>query len=178
MNLEEYKSWLEKHANKEEEKAYEIAKTIIKAHESDWNETKADLYPRKVVKSDKERIKFDLLIKLEYIGKRTTTVYIGVEFKEYDIRKVLHQAIVRRPFVNYQYIATRFTMPEYSDLFLMAYYGLGWVVWDDDFVKILIPARMNYPVHDLYRLIKEVVKDAVRDKVREELETLTKFIYE
>lgn len=176
MNLEEYKAWLEKYGNKEEAKAYEVAKAIIKSHESDWNETKAELYPRKVVNSDKERIEFDLLIKMEYIGKRTTTVYIGVEFKEYDIRKVIHQAIVRRPFVHYQYIATRFTMLEYSELFLMAYYGLGWVVWDEDFVKILIPARMNYPVHDLDRLIKEIVKDAIEEKVRTEVETLTKYL--
>ncbi|RLI76562.1 hypothetical protein DRP05_12660, partial [Archaeoglobales archaeon] len=85
MELEEYKEWIKQNANQEEVMAYEVAKRIIKYHQSEYNETIAEVFPRKILTKDRERIEFDLVVKLEMIGKRTTTRLIGIEFKEWDI---------------------------------------------------------------------------------------------
>ena len=178
MKLEEYKEWLKKNGNLEELKAYEVAKKIIKYHESEYNETRAELFPRKVITSRKERIEFDLVIKLVFNGKKTTERLIGVEFKENDIQKVIHQAVIRRPYVNYQYIAIRPVFLNYSDIFLLSAYSIGLVLWDEDFVKLLVPSRYRLPSPDLYYIVHKMVKEAVKEKVREELATLNKFVKE
>ena len=178
MNIEEYRKWLEKHGNIEEQKAYEVAKEIIKYHSSgSWSETEAELFPRKVLAREKEKVEFDLLIKLTFKGERRTTErLIGVEFKEYDTKKVIHQAIIRRDFVDYQYIATRFVMLDYSDLFLLAHYGIGWVVWDDNFVKLLVPAKWSMPTTDLHYIVRELIRDTVKEIVKYELTTLDRYL--
>jgi len=177
LNLEEYKAWLEKNGNIEEQKAYEVAKEVIRYHKSDWSETEADLFPRKIIKDGNNRIEFDLLIRLTFRGKRRTTErLIGIEFKEYDIKKAILQAIVRKQYVDYQYIATRFVELDYMDLLQLSFYSIGWVIWDEDFVKLLVPAKYTEPTVDICHILNEVVKDVVRKKVREELETLTRFI--
>lgn len=181
MNLEEYKEWLKENANEEEKKAYEVAKAIINYHESEWSDCEADLLPRAIVKGEKERLEFDLLIKLTMKGRqRTTERLIGVEFKETDIRKAVHQAVVRRPYVDYQYIATRFVLMDYIDLFYMASYSIGWVVWSEDFVKIVVASRMQTPYAHMRELVtamvKEIVKEEVDREVRRRLETLDRFI--
>jgi len=177
MKLEQYKAWLEKNGNVEEQKAYEVAEAIIEYHKSDWSETEVELFPRKVLANGRERVEFDLLVKLTFKGeKRTTERLIGVEFKEYDTKRVIHQAIVRKQFVDYQYIATRFVMLDYTEIFLLAYFGIGWVVWDESFVKLLVPAKWSSPTVDIHYIVREWLKDAVREVVKQELATLDKFI--
>ncbi len=179
MNLSEYKEWLKENAYIEEQKAYEVVEKIIKHHKSEYSETDAKLFPRKVIVSKKERIEFDLIIKLTFNGKRRTTErLIGVEFKEYDIKKVIHQAIVRRPYVNYMYIATRPATIDYFDLFLLSAYSIGWIWWDEDIVKILIPSRYALPHPDFYAILDRILEQVIREKVREKLSTLNRFFKE
>lgn len=152
--------------------AYEVVRRVINHHQSDYNETLAEVFPRKIITKDRERIEFDLIVKLEFKGeRRTTTRLIGIEFKEWDIKKVILQAIVRRQFVDYMYIATRIVSLDYVDLFQLAYFGIGWIVFDegDNFVKILVPARFSYSNSTLY-LIKEIIRSSIEEIVKEEVE--------
>mgnify|MGYP000335995253 CR=1 FL=1 len=171
MELEEYKEWIKQNANQEEVMAYEVAKRIIKYHTMYNDDCEVSCFPRKILTKDRERIEFDLVVKLEMIGKRTTTRLIGIEFKEWDIKKVILQAIVRRQFVDYMYIATRIVSLDYVDLFQLAYFGIGWIVFDEDdnFVKIIVPARFSYSNSTLH-LIKEIIRSSIEEIVKEEVE--------
>ena len=173
MKLEEYKEWLKKKGNYEEVAAYKVAKKIVDWHTSDIDCSKLDVevYPRHVLSrkdllSEKEeRIEFDLVIKLVWTttkGRRYERL-IGVEFKEYDMRKVVIQAIRRRDFVDYMYVATRNIVVDYTDLFYLADFGIGWLIYDDDgFVKMLIPAKYSYG-SGVYELLKSLAEKAVNE---------------
>ena len=110
MNLEQYKKWLEEHANKEERQAYAVVERIVEYHQNRAyaNLMKdVDVFPRKKLNG----LEFDLVIYLHIKSKRPEhrtreDILIGVEFKESDMNKVIKQAIARREFVDYMYIAT------------------------------------------------------------------------
>lgn len=143
MNLEEYRRWLRQNGNQEEQMAYEIAKRIIDYHLAgvqacDWSE---ELYPRFWYNTGKEKLEYDLLIKLTWKNKRRYERLIGIEFKETDFRKVVTQAVARSSYVDYMWVATNMVIPDTATLLELIDYGIGWVIWDDNFVKILIPAR-------------------------------------
>ncbi len=143
MNLEEYRRWLEENGNQEERKAYEVAEWIIKYHLADvkaydWEE---GLLPRFWYTAHDEKLEFDLLIKLKWVNKRKYERWIGIEFKETDFRKVVTQAVARSSYVDYMWVATNMVIPDTATLLELIDYGIGWVIWDDNFVKILIPAR-------------------------------------
>ena len=67
-------------------------------------------------------------------------------------------------------------MLDYTEIFLLAYFGIGWVVWDESFVKLLVPAKWSSPTVDIHYIVREWIKDAVREVVKQELATLDKFI--
>ncbi len=179
MNLEEYRDWLKKNGNLEESMAYEIANKIIEHHLSynepdDWD---AELYPRKWLKNDRDNLEYDLLIHLtwkqsSWTGVRTYQRLIGIEFKETDFRKVVDQAILRRRYVDYMWIATRDIFANEFSFLEMLEHGIGWVIWDEDFVKILIPAKytrseigstfmIRYLAEkEVERAVKDLMKDA------------------
>ena len=148
MNLDEYREWLDKNGNQEEKMAYEIAKEVIEYHLSynspdDWSEK---LYPRKWVRNEKDNLEFDLLIELNWkqstwTGERKYRRIIGIEFKETDFRKVVDQAILRSRYVDYMWIATRDVFADEFSFLEMLEHGIGWIIWDEDFVKILFPAK-------------------------------------
>jgi len=184
MKLKEYKEWLKQNSNCEEEQAYNIAKLIVDWHTVglQYDEMDIEVYPRHILarkdESDKlERLEFDLVIQLKWTTKvhsidgrsysRQYERLIGVEFKEYDMRKVVLQAMRRRDFVDYMYIATRNITVDYIDLFYLADFSIGWIIYDaDGFVKMLIPSRIKHG-QSVTELIKSLAERAVRETIRE-----------
>jgi len=152
ISLEEYKTWLKENAYKEEEKAYEVAKLVVQFHRTKVY-CEEQLFPRKKF----EGIEFDLLIVLsDKNGNRWGKRVIGIEFKEYDMRKVIQQAIVRRLFVDYMYIASRPVIGlSYAEVFHMAYFGIGWIVWLDR-PYLLLKAKMHYSI-EIDRLLNQLI---------------------
>lgn len=178
MNLEEYREWLSQNANKEEASAYEVAKEIIDYHNSFWGmdePSKVELFPRKVITHSGDRLEFDLVIVISWVRKtfhykRTYTRTIGVEFKETDISKVIQQAMKRRDYVEYMYIATRSNVVlNHLEHILMAEFGIGWVVWEENFAKMVIPSHYQYPVHSIMDIISHLVKKTVDKYLKEKM---------
>ncbi|HDD57137.1 MAG TPA: hypothetical protein ENF43_01295 [Thermoplasmatales archaeon] len=174
MNLKQYKNWLKKHANKEEQQAYEVAKLIIDYHTYELDYEDVKIFPRKRFNG----IEFDLLI---YIYKKSSRpenrtgrdILIGVEFKETDLDKVIKQAIARKEFVDYMYIATCCRVWNIEQLFLLALYGIGWIFWDGKYVKLILePKRYANKVNILLNHIfdnrlREMIDEAIKEKLEQ-----------
>ena len=177
MNLKEYKKWLEEHANKEERQAYAVVERIVEYHQ---NRAYAnlmkdiDVFPRKKLNG----LEFDLLIYLHIKSKRPEhrtreDILIGVEFKESDMNKVIKQAIARREFVDYMYIATSCRAWNIEQLFLLALYGIGWVFWNNQFVEIILePRRYANRVDTLIDYLfdgklREIIDEAIERKMKQ-----------
>lgn len=175
MDLEEYRGWLKENGNKEEAAAYEVAKRIVNYHTV---EVDADLYvkcyPRRVFQTEKERLEFDLVIEVEWESNRKYKRLIGVEFKEYDADKVVVQAIAKRPFVNYMYVATRNILMDPVNILRLSDFGIGWVVWeiytdsDETFTKIIFPAKYNRH-GDVYGLLRYLASRAIEEVLEEKM---------
>jgi len=180
MNLKEYKKWLEEHANKEERQAYAVVERIVEYHQ---NRAYAnlmkdiDVFPRKKLNG----LEFDLLIYLHIKSKRPEhrtreDILIGVEFKESDLNKVIKQAIARREFVDYMYIATNCRAWDVEQIFLLALYGIGWVFWDNQFVKIILePRRYANRVDTLIDYLfddklREIIDEQIDEKIQRRLD--------
>jgi len=167
MDLEEYKEWVKENGNKEEVCAIEVIDEILKYH-IELNDAKfesIEVLPHKVIVREKERLEFDLIIKLKH-SKSFYDRLIGVEFKEYDIQKVVRQAVRRREFVDYMYIATRSVAMDYPEIFLLTYFGIGWVVYFEDFAKMIVPARYQDPSHIFERVVDEALKAFAEKKLK------------
>jgi len=179
MDLEEYKEWLKKSGNKEEEGALNVVEKILERHETGRTNF-VQLFPHFRYKG----IEFDLLILLSDkkidINKLDETLgfhrLIAVEFKETDIKKVVGQAIVRKEFADYIYVATKYSTYDYVDIFLMALFGIGWVLFDKSFAKIILPAKYyetpKYKIKELVDALlsqkfKEVVEEVAKEKFNE-----------
>ena len=177
MNLEQYKKWLEEHANKEEQQAYAVVERIVEYHQ---NRAYAnlmkdiDVFPRKKL----DGLEFDLVIYLHIKSKRPEhrtreDILIGVEFKESDMDKVIKQAIARREFVDYMYIATSCRAWNIEQLFLLALYGIGWVFWNNQFVEIILePRRYANRVDTLIDCLfdgklREIIDEAIERKMKQ-----------
>jgi len=177
VNLEQYKKWLEEHANKEEQQAYAVVERIVEYHQ---NRAYAnlmkdiDVFPRKKL----DGLEFDLVIYLHIKSKRPEhrtreDILIGVEFKESDMDKVIKQAIARREFVDYMYIATSCRAWNIEQLFLLALYGIGWVFWDNQFVEIILePRRYANRVDTLIDYLfdgklREIIDEAIERKMKQ-----------
>jgi len=180
MNLEQYKKWLEENANKEERQAYKVAELIVDYHTFRFDYEGIKIFPRKKFKGTE----FDLLI---YIYKKSSKpenrtgrdILIGVEFKENDMDKVIKQAIARKEFVDYMYIATCCRVWNVEQLFLLALYGIGWIFWDNQFVKLILePKRYANKVNSLidYLLnnkLKAIIRQTVIERIKKEIEKET-----
>ena len=166
MNYEEYKKFIEENANKEESEALEVVNEILRHHiDGNWAEysrEQVEFYPRFVFNGEKERIEMDLLMILKHEKERYNRK-IGIEFKEYDSQKVLSQAITRRKYVDYMYVATRNIAFSYKEVFLMPYFGIGWVIWENGFAKMIFPAR--YTTTDY--IFEEIINLAIELKLGE-----------
>lgn len=163
MNIEEYKQWLEKNANKEERLAYKVVEVIINYHQYQARTYNyADIFPRKKLNG----VEFDLLIHLKSDSDRRD-ILIGVEFKETDMPKVIRQAIVRKEFVDYMYIATNCRAWEVEDLFLLTLYGIGWIFWDDEFIKMILKAKRHASKVDV--LINHLISKIVNERIEREV---------
>ena len=174
LTFEEYRQWLDKNKNKEEAMAEEVIKAILwEQVDSRWIATDYEPYfiPRKVINIDDRRLEFDLIIHLKDVTDRDKNIkydkWIAVEFKETDLKKVVRQAILRRWYVDYMYIATMPIPATPEELVLMAYTHIGWVVWDknknvafvamrsykrytdrlNDFLFTLVETRLSEVVH-------------------------------
>jgi len=178
MNFQEYKKWWEENKNYEEEMAPVIIEEICKMHEIDID--KVQIYPRKVINTENGRIEFDLLIKYQDGWKREKL--IAIEFKEENFRKAIHQAVIRREYVDYIYVAVipPILSYEYADFFVMLCYGIGLVVWNCENAMIIFKSAYQYPSE--YR-IKEVigklsavmVQKVLSELEKEKYKTLEKF---
>ena len=173
MNLEEYKKWLEENSNKEERGALNVVETILEYHEEGRLYEEVELFPRYILTRDNERIEFDLLIKLKHKWSRRYDTMIGIEFKEYDIRKVIMQACRRREFVDYMYIATRSLLIDYPDLFTLAYFGIGWILYDEDFARMVILSKWRNPMFSFEQLIDRYVQTIVEEKIENKVKSIT-----
>ena len=109
----------------------------------------------------------DLLIVLRH-EKKLYERKIGVEFKETDTKKVISQAITRKKYVDYMYVATRNVPVTYKEIFLMSYFGIGWIIWEEDFAKMIFPARYTTTEY----IFEELINTAIRLKLREKEEKI------
>ncbi|OYT41346.1 MAG: hypothetical protein B6U78_03060 [Candidatus Aenigmarchaeota archaeon ex4484_224] len=190
MNLEEYKEWLEKNGNKEEKEAYRVVEKILEWHLKYRTSFKhIKIYPRFRYKG----IEFDLLIllsdkdvEINELNKDGLFIYriIAVEFKETDVRKVISQAITRKEYVHYTYIATRNVPLEYDQIFMLALFGIGWVVWESGFAKLILPAKYyetgDWKLKEMIDILlnekfKEVVEDVVKERWKEWIKKRRKY---
>ena len=191
MDYEEYKKFIEENANKEEREAIRVVDEILRQHIdrtcAEYIKSKAKFFPRFVFNGDKERIEMDLLIVLEHPKQRYDRK-IGVEFKETDADKVIAQAIVRRKYVDYMYIATRDIPFTYKEVFLLSYFGIGWIIWKEDFTKMIFPARYTTTEYIFEEIINLAIELKLREKQKEieekvssimkKASTLDRFIHE
>jgi len=170
MNLEEYKEWIEKNGNKEEKMAYEVARKIVHYHTwyLETGDVDVECLPRFLVTTEKEKLEFDLIIRLSWESNRFYERYIGVEFKETDISRCIAQAIMRREHVDYMYIATQNVLVDSLDLLRMIDYGIGWIVWDTRFVKMLFGSKADR------RNLTGFIKTYARRIIEETLEEIAK----
>jgi hypothetical protein len=170
MNLKEYKEWLNKNGKREEKRAYDVANCIVDWHlrRIIYEDLNIEVYPRHWIFTEKERLEFDLLMHLEWRSDRKYRRVIGIEFKESDFRKVVSQAVIRREYVDYMWIATRNIVPNVESLILLLDSGIGWILWERDFIKILIPAK--YHRGSIKYLIEHLAKVEVDRVVRELVE--------
>jgi len=151
VNKEEYFKWLEEHGNKEESAAKAVVKEIIDYHfesglHGDWFDVEYEFYPRKRL----ENLEFDLIIVAKSKNK---TVSIGVEFKEYDSKKVIQQAILRRPFVDYLYVAIKpvvFLRP--SEVFSLSAFGIGLIAYRGEFAWMITYSVERWRDIEIYLL--------------------------
>ena len=171
MTFEEYKAWLENNRNKEEAMAEEVVKEILKEHVEDrWIATDYKPYftPRKVINIDGRRLEFDLIIHLKDVTERDKNItfdrLIAVEFKENDLQKVVRQAIIRRWYVDYMYIATMPIPMNPKELILMSYMHIGWVVWDKN--KNIAFVAMHSFLRDSDRL-NDIIFTLVENRLEE-----------
>jgi len=185
VNLEQYKKWLEKNGNQEEQKAYEVVNEIIEYHTKEgWSEKEIEelqVYPRHILTKDKNRIEFDLVIKIKWktkvLGTEKYRFYerlIGVEFKETDIPKVITQAIARREFVDYMYIATWAQYLNYHDVFLLSYFGIGWVTWRKHAV-LVIPAKYSHHPETMQSLLNSLIEKRLAEVFDDKIKSLLEF---
>ena len=170
MNLEEYRKFIKERGFKEEEGAVEVVKEIYEYHK--WGRYTVsypdlEVYPRKVLNYENSRIEFDLLIVLKHDEDKRYDRKIGVEFKETDIDKVIQQAMVRRPFVDYMYIATRNIDIDYYHLIILSYLGIGWVVYFSDInrAKLVLKAYYNYDAVRLKNVIDAIIDRHVETRI-------------
>lgn len=49
----------------------------------------------------------------------------------------------------------------------MAEFGIGWVVWEENFAKMVIPSHYQYPVHSIMDIISHLVKKTVDKYLKE-----------
>ena len=147
LTFEEYRQWLDKNKNKEEAMAKEVVNAILKEHvQNRWIASDYEPYfiPRKVINIDGNKLEFDLIIHLKDTtvrdNNRVFDRLIAVEFKETDLHKVVRQAISRRWYVDYMYIATMPLPMAPRELLLMSYMHIGWVVWskENDFAFVVL----------------------------------------
>lgn len=177
MNLEEYKKFLEENAYAEEFEAIKVVKEVLDYHYL-FNEakySKPELYPRFILNTDKEKLEYDLLIILRHDNKRFERK-IGIEFKDTDIKKVISQAVARKKYVDYQYIATMNVWLNYTDIVVLSYFGIGWVIYMKDFAKMIFPARFNnvgYAESIVDFIINQKLKKEA-DKLKKEIDTKVK----
>ena len=163
MNLEEYKKFLEENAYFEEKEAIKVVEAILDYHMK-GNFIEAELFPRFIFNTDKEKLEYDLLIILKHDNKRFERK-IGIEFKETDVKKVISQAVARRKYVDFQYIATLSNVwLNYIDMVVMSYFGLGWVIFEKDFAKMIFPARYHH--HSDYA--ESIINFIIEQKLRKE----------
>ena len=174
MNIEEYKKFLELKGNKEEQEALRVVDVILNHYVdyswANYSRKNAEFYPRFFFKDDKNRIEMDLLIILPHERKRFERK-IGVEFKESDAKKVISQAVIRKKYVDYMYIATRNIMFTHEDVIILSYFGIGWVIWGKNFAKIIFPARFHHVGY-----VDSVVNFIIEEKLKKEAEKLKREI--
>jgi len=178
MNKQQYKEWLEKHGNLEEREAIRVVDTILDYHlrirRSQYEVVQ--FFPHTKFKG----MEFDLLILLTNEEKELKNFdyfdrLIGIEFKDADTWTVINQAIERKPYVDYQYVATRNVWFNHTEIFLLTFFGIGWVIWEDGWAKLVVPAKMkrnlerveqtiNYLISKkLEKLIEEKVNKSLKD---------------
>jgi len=180
MQLEEYKKWLEENGNKEESAAYQVAERLIRWHTYNHYDYEVDLKPHVWVDTEEERLEFDLLIELTLKTEtRETKRVIGVEFKETDCRKVVDQAVLRREYIDYMWIATNYCVFGAVSLLELVDSGIGWIFWDyDGFVKIIIPAKYNRE-NSVTELLQYLAKRAIdREIERRKEESKVRSLFE
>ncbi|MEM5824203.1 MAG: hypothetical protein QXE98_05640 [Archaeoglobaceae archaeon] len=175
MKVEEYKEWLKKNGNYEEEGALHVIDAILQHHlTSITTDYEVAVFPHYIHKTDKERLEFDLLIKITHGCKRRLNTLIGVEFKESNLQKATYQAIRRRDFVDYMYVATR-NYPLYPEVLLpMVFFNIGWVVWWEDKAVMVLPSYETVRKYTLF--LEEYCKSLVRSEVERAISRLDRWI--
>ena len=187
VNLEEYGKWLEENGYNEEANALGVVNEILRYHMKSDDYQDVQLYPHRVIKQGNNRFEFDLVIHL--IHKHDTfSRWIGVEFKEGDVKKVVRQAVARREFVDYMYIATRWVHLDFDDLLLLSYEGIGWVIWNEELAKLIVPSKYFPPaksldvminLHIYYmakRAAKNIVPEIVTEEVKRQVSSLDRWV--
>jgi len=187
MNLEEYGEWLKRNGYKEEINAMGVVNEILNYHMSGADFIDVQLYPHHVIGQGNNKFEFDLAIHLAHEHEWWSR-WIGVEFKETDVKKVIRQAVARREFVDYMYIATRWVHLDFEDLLLLSYEGIGWVIWNKEIAKLVVPSKYHPPAKSLDAMInlhiyymaereaKNIVPRVVKEEVRKQLNSLDRWL--
>jgi len=163
LNLKEYKNWLERNSNREEKEGFKVVQEIVKYHSLSKEWKYIQVFPRTKYKG----VEFDLLILLSDETKKLKDDFwgklIGVEFKETDVKKVVKQAVQRREYVSYQYIATKDVYLDYPEIFLLCLFGIGWIVWGDGFAKMIIPSKIKFTYDKIETLVNYLIDKKLSD---------------
>ena len=187
MNLEEYEKWLEENGYNEEANAIGVVNEILRYHMKSDDYQDVQLYPHHIIKQGNNRFEFDLVIHLIH-KHEAFSKWIGVEFKEGDVKKVVRQAVARREFVDYMYIATRWVHLDFDDLLLLSYEGIGWVIWNEELAKLVVPSKYYPPAKSLNAMVtlhiyymaereaKNIVPGVVKEEMKKQLNTLDRWV--
>jgi len=172
LRFEEYLKWYKKNGIYEETLAPRVIEKICRIHDIPLDSIR--IYPRFMLDTGKGKIEFDMILK--YVDGRGKERLVGIEFKIADFKKVVEQALVRREFVDYMYIATHsgiWFSGQFDAFFLMLYFGIGWILIGEQEVFMAMKARWNSRTTDkllnvLQSLIIQKFKNELKNKSLEE----------
>ncbi|RLG16710.1 hypothetical protein DRN69_00050 [Candidatus Pacearchaeota archaeon] len=140
MKWGEYLKWLDKNRNREERHSKAIVEEVARVH--DFSVDNVRIFPRRKISG----LEFDLLLEYKTPVKETERnvgitympykktreeKILGIEFKEDKFITAVEQAIKRRPYVDYIYVAALAPLEVWNltGFFQLIYYGIGLVGW-------------------------------------------------
>ena len=168
LRFGEYLRWYKKNGIYEETLAPKVIEKICRIHDIPLDSIR--IYPRFMLDTGRGKIEFDMILK--YVDGRGKERLVGIEFKIADFKKVVEQALVRREFVDYMYVATHtgiWFSGQFDAFFLMLYFGIGWILIGEKEVFLVMKARWNSRTTDK---LLNVLQSLIIQKFKNELKNI------